>query len=111
MAVFKEAKEAGFTCMYISNGNATREVLEYIRPYTDGYKIDLKSMNDKNYRKLGGVLDVILNGVQMVHEMGFWLEIVTRVVPGFNDSAEELRAPAHLTTPLPPHLPAPLPPP
>ena len=52
MAIFSAAQKAGFLCMYVSNGNATRQVLEYIRPYTVGYKIDLKTMNDKNYRKL-----------------------------------------------------------
>jgi len=88
--VFKEARRRGFTTAYISNGNATRQVLEYIRPWTDCYKIDLKSMRDKNYRTLGGKLDNILNGVRMVHEMGFWLEIVTLTIPGFNDSDEEL---------------------
>jgi len=91
VAVFKEAQAAGFTCMYISNGNATREVLEYIRPYTDGYKIDLKTMREANYRKLGAVLENVLDGVKMVHEMGFWLEVVTLVIPGFNSSDDELR--------------------
>ena len=56
MDIFKLAKAAGLACMYVSNGNATREVLEYIRPYTDAYKIDLKSMRDANYRSLGAVL-------------------------------------------------------
>ena len=88
--VFKEAKRRGFTTAYISNGNATRRVLEYIRPWTNCYKIDLKSMRDKNYRSLGGKLENILNGIRMVHEMGFWLEIVTLTIPGFNDSDEEL---------------------
>jgi pyruvate formate lyase activating enzyme len=88
--VFKEAKRRGFSTAYISNGNATRRVLEYIRPWTNCYKIDLKSMRDKNYRSLGGKLENILNGIRMVHEMGFWLEIVTLTIPGFNDSDEEL---------------------
>ncbi len=88
--VFKEAKRRGFTTAYISNGNATKEVLEYIRPWTDLYKIDLKSFRDKNYRALGGKLENIVNGVRMVHDMGFWLEIVTLTIPGFNDSDEEL---------------------
>jgi pyruvate formate lyase activating enzyme len=104
-AVFKEARAAGFACMYISNGNATRGVLEYIRPYTDGYKIDLKTMNDKSYRKLGGVLQHILDGVRMVHELGFWLEIVTLVVPGFNDSEAELREAAQFIRSLSPDIP------
>ena len=88
--IFKEAKANGFLGAYVSNGNATREVLEYIRPYVSAYKIDLKSMRDKNYRQLGAPLQNILDGVKMVHAMGFWLEIVTLIVPGFNDSTEEL---------------------
>lgn len=104
-AIFQEAKAAGFTCLYISNGNATPEVLEYIRPYTEGYKIDLKTMNDKNYRKLGAVLDNILAGIRKVHEMGFWLEIVTLIVPGFNDSDEELRDAAQFIKSVSPDIP------
>jgi pyruvate formate lyase activating enzyme len=89
--VFKLAKPAGFKTAFISNGNATPQVLDYIRPWTDCYKIDLKSMSDRNYRQLGGVVDNILETVRMVHERGFWEEIVTLVVPGFNDSEDELR--------------------
>jgi len=105
VAVFKEAKAAGLTCMYVSNGNATREVLEYIRPYTDGYKIDLKTMRETNYRKLGAVLETVLDGAQMVHEMGFWLEVVTLVIPGFNDSDDELRDAARFLKSLSPDIP------
>ena len=89
--VFKRAKPEGFKTAFISNGNATPQVLDYIRPWTDCYKIDLKSMSDRNYRQLGGVVDNILETVRMVHERGFWEEIVTLVVPGFNDSEDELR--------------------
>ncbi len=88
--VFKQARPAGFRTAFISNGNATPQVLDYIRPWTDCYKIDLKSMSDKNYRQLGGVVDNILETVKMVHEREFWEEIVTLVIPGFNDSAEQL---------------------
>jgi pyruvate formate lyase activating enzyme len=91
--------------MYISNGNATREVLEYIRPYTDGYKIDLKTMRDKSYRKLGAELENVLDGVQMVHQMGFWLEVVTLVVPGFNSSEDELRDAARFIKSISPNIP------
>ncbi len=105
MAVFRQAKKAGFTCMFVSNGNATREVLEYIRPYTDGYKIDLKSMDDKNYRKLGTRLENVLDGIRMVHEMGFWMEIVTLIVPGFNDSQDELKQTARFILSVSPEIP------
>jgi len=90
VAVFKQAAAAGIKCVYVSNGNATPEVLEYLRPYLTGMKIDLKSMQDKNYRQLGGVLKNVLDTIKRVKEMGLWLEVVTLVVPGFNDSTEEL---------------------
>lgn len=89
--IFAQAKREGFLCAYVSNGNATREVLEFIKPYVRAYKIDLKTMRDKNYRALGAPLEHILDGIRMVYEMGFWLEIVTLVIPGFNDSEQELR--------------------
>jgi len=90
VAVFKQAVQAGIKCVYVSNGNGTPEVLEYIRPYLSGMKIDLKSMQDKNYRQLGGVLKNVLDTIRRVKEMGLWLEVVTLVVPGFNDSNDEL---------------------
>ncbi len=90
VAIFKEAKTTGLMCAYVSNGNATPEVLEYLRPYLSAYKIDLKSMQEKNYRRLGGVLKNVLATIQKAHELGLWVEVVTLVVPGFNDSNEEL---------------------
>jgi len=103
--IFKEAKAAGLPCNYVSNGNATRQVLEFIRPYVDAYKIDLKTMSDKNYRKLGAVLEHVLDGIRMVHAMGFWLEVVTLVIPGFNDSDDELRDAARFLKALSPDIP------
>ena len=105
MDIFKLGKQAGLTCMYVSNGNATREVLEYIRPYTDAYKIDLKSMRDASYRSLGAVLEHILDSIRMVHQMGFWTEIVTLIVPGFNDSEDELRDAARFIKSVSPDIP------
>lgn len=105
VAVFRQAVAAGLKCVYISNGNATREVLEYIRPYVSGYKIDLKTMSDKNYRKLGAVLQNVLDGLRMVHELGLWLEVVTLIIPGFNDDEGELRDAARFLAGLSPDIP------
>ena len=69
---------------------ARREVLDYIRPWVDFYKVDLKSMDDKHYRQLGGVLQNVLDTIAGIHERGIWLEVLTLVIPGFNDSDEEL---------------------
>jgi pyruvate formate lyase activating enzyme len=52
--VFKEARERGLRCAYISNGNGTPQVLDFIGPHVDAYKVDLKTFNPKNYRQLGG---------------------------------------------------------
>jgi Pyruvate-formate lyase-activating enzyme len=103
--VFKKAKPAGFKTAFISNGNATPQVLDYIRPWTDCYKIDLKSMSDRNYRQLGGVVDNILETVRMVYERGFWEEIVTLVIPGFNDSEDELKRAADFIASVSPDIP------
>ena len=103
--VFKQAKPAGFHTAFISNGNATPQVLDYLRPWTDCYKIDLKSMSDRNYRQLGGVVDNILETVKMVHERGFWEEIVTLLIPGFNDSEDELKRAADFIASISPNIP------
>jgi pyruvate formate lyase activating enzyme len=103
--VFKKARPEGFRTAFISNGNATPQVLDYLRPWTDCYKIDLKTMSDKSYRQLGGVVDNILDTVKMVHERGFWEEIVTLVIPGFNDSENELRAAADFIASVSPDIP------
>ena len=91
VAVFREAKEAGLACAFVSNGNATPEVLDFLRPWIVAYKIDLKGFDDKRYRTLGGTLEHVTEGIRMVQARGLWLEVVTLVVPGFNDSEAELR--------------------
>jgi pyruvate formate lyase activating enzyme len=90
VAIFKEAKQAGLMCAYVSNGNNTPQVIEYIAPYLDAYKVDLKCMSNKNYRTLGGTLQNTLDGIKRAREAGLWVEVVTLVIPGFNDSNEEL---------------------
>jgi pyruvate formate lyase activating enzyme len=90
VAVFKRAKEAGLMTGFVSNGNGTPRVLEYLRPWVDLYKVDLKSFDDRRYRKLGGRLQPVLDTIHELFHSGFWLEIVTLLVPGFNDSEEEL---------------------
>jgi len=103
--IFRLAKQEGLRTLYVSNGNATREVLEYLRPWCDGYKIDLKAMNDRTYRLLGGTLENVLNTIKMAYAMGFWVEVVTLVIPGWNDSDQELRAAAEFIASVSPDIP------
>jgi pyruvate formate lyase activating enzyme len=89
--VFRVARQAGLLTAYVSNGNGTPQVLEYIHPWIDLYKVDLKSFDDRHYHELGGRLQPILDTIRSLHRMGVWLEIVTLLIPGFNDSDDELR--------------------
>ena len=92
VAVFQKATAAGFLCAFVSNGNATPEALDFLRPWIVAYKVDLKSFEEKHYRQLGGTLAHVTETIRLVSERGLWLEVVTLVVPGFNDREEELRA-------------------
>jgi pyruvate formate lyase activating enzyme len=103
--IFRVARDHGLVCAYISNGNATPEVLHFLRPLVDLYKVDLKGFDDKHYRQLGGVLARVLDSIERIKSMGFWLEIVTLIVPGFNDSEAELKAIAKFLAGLSPEIP------
>jgi pyruvate formate lyase activating enzyme len=67
--------------------------------------VDLKSFDDRHYHELGGRLGPILDSIRRIHQMGFWLEVVTLVVPGFNDSATELTAIAEFLADISPDIP------
>jgi len=105
VAVFKEAKAAGLVTGFVSNGNATPQVLEYLRPHLDLYKVDLKSFNDRHYHELGGRIGPILDSIRRIHQMGLWLEIVTLLIPGFNDSLSELRLLTEFVASISPDIP------
>ena len=88
--IFREAKREGLVCSYVSNGNGTPEVLDFIAPFVTLYKVDLKGFSDRHYRDLGGTLKPVLATIEGLKNRGIWVEIVTLVVPGFNDSDQEL---------------------
>jgi pyruvate formate lyase activating enzyme len=105
VAVFKEARAAGLVTGFVSNGNGTPQVLEYLRPHLDLYKVDLKSFDDRHYHELGGRIGPILDSIRRIHASGLWLEIVTLLIPGFNDSPDELRRLAEFVAGVSPDIP------
>lgn len=88
--IFALARPAGLRTTYVSNGHATSEVLDYLGPLLDGCKVDLKAFSDATYRTLGGRLQPVLDTIAALAQRGVWVEVVTLVVPGLNDSAAEL---------------------
>lgn len=105
ISVFKLAKRAGLLTGFVSNGNGTPEVLDFLQPWVDLYKVDLKSFDDRRYRKLGARMQPILDTINGLYERGFWVEIVTLLVPGFNDSDEELARMTEFLAGVSPDLP------
>ena len=103
--VFKEGRRRGLLCAYISNGNGTPQVLDFIRPYVSAYKVDLKTFDPRHYRELGGVLENVTTTIRMLKEHGFWVEIVTLVVPGFSDAPDDLKRMADFLAGVDPLMP------
>src|SRR4029079_10867700 len=89
--VFRLARSQVLITGFVSNGNGTERVLEFLRPHVDLYKVDLKSFDDRHYRELGGRLQPILETSSWLHRAAVWGEIVTLLIPGSNDSDAELR--------------------
>lgn len=104
-AIFTQAKEQGLTCGFVSNGFATPEVLAYLRPVTDLFKVDLKCFDDATYRTLGCRLGTVLDSISRLVDAGYWVEVVTLLIPGFNDDEAELRELAKFLAGVSPHLP------
>jgi pyruvate formate lyase activating enzyme len=80
-------------------------VLQYLRPWVDIYKVDLKSFDDRHYHELGGRIGPILETIRQLHEMEIWVEIVTLLIPGFNDSDDELKRLAEFLAGISPYIP------
>ena len=86
------AKKKGVKIVVVSNGYINPEPLKELLPYVDAYKVDLKAFNDRFYDDLtGGDRESVLRTLKIIRESGVWLEIVTLLVPGQNDSEEEVR--------------------
>ncbi len=85
------AKEEGIRNVFVSNGFESPEVIEDMKGVIDGFNIDLKSFNASYYKKeLKGGLEGVLDTLRRLKEGGFWVEVTTLIVPGVNDSKEEL---------------------
>jgi len=88
----KLAHEKGLKNVFVSNGYITTEALQTIKPYLDGMNVDLKSFRDEFYRTVcKGRLQPVLDSLKWLVRNGVWVEVTTLVVPGNNDSEDELK--------------------
>jgi len=86
------AVEAGLKNIFVSNGYITPEALTVIKPYLHAANIDLKGYSDVFYKKVCGArLQPVLDSIRLYREFGIWIEITTLVIPGYNDSDDELK--------------------
>jgi pyruvate formate lyase activating enzyme len=85
------AKEAGLYNIFVTNGYMTMQAIDTIQPYLDAANIDLKSFREKYYKEhCKARLQPVLDSIAYMKKLGIWLEVTTLIVPGENDSEEEL---------------------
>jgi len=103
----KLAHEKGIKNVYVSNGYMSRAALDRIEPYLDGINVDLKAFTDEFYREQcqARIEPVKRNIAHIARETDIWVEITTLLIPGLNDSDEELRAMTRWLADVDPEMP------
>ncbi|MCX6085132.1 MAG: AmmeMemoRadiSam system radical SAM enzyme [Caldiserica bacterium] len=100
------AREAGLRTVFVSNGFYSHELLDAALPLVDAFNIDLKSFSDGFYHRVaGGRLQPVLDAIRAIHEAGVWEEVTSLIIPGLNDSEDEVRAMAHFVASVDPEVP------
>ncbi len=86
------AKKAGLRNIFVTNGYITPEALACIRPFLDAANIDLKGFSERFYTEVvHAMLKEVLDSIVEYKRQGIWIELTTLVIPGWNDSDEDLR--------------------
>ncbi|HSF29288.1 MAG TPA: radical SAM protein [Candidatus Tectomicrobia bacterium] len=86
------ARDRGLKNIFVTNGFIAEEALRQIATVFDAANVDLKFFKDENYRRISGArLQPILEAIRRYKALGVWVEVTTLIIPGVNDSDEELR--------------------
>lgn len=92
--------------VFVSNGYMTPEVTRHLSSVLDGINIDIKAYTDDFYKKVCKArLQPVLDNVRLMHELGVWVEVTTLIIPGLNDSPEELQNIAKFIKSVDPEIP------
>ena len=85
------AHAQGIKNVFVTNGYSMPQPLKEISPILDGANVDLKSMREEVYRKIcSAQLKPVLESIALMKKLGIWVEVTTLVIPGINDSEDEL---------------------
>ncbi|MBN1833700.1 MAG: AmmeMemoRadiSam system radical SAM enzyme [Deltaproteobacteria bacterium] len=100
------AEPKGLRNVFVTNGYMTEDCLKEIDSFLHGANVDLKSFSDTFYREqCGGRLEPVLHSIKTMKELGVWVEVTTLLIPGMNDSREELRDLAGFLASVSPDIP------
>ena len=90
----KLARELGLYTVYVTNGFMTPEALDTIGPWLDAWRVDLKGFSSELYARLAHVYDwrgILEVAVRARRNWNMHVEVVTNIIPGWNDDDEQLR--------------------
>ncbi len=100
------AVKKGLKNIFVTNGYMTEECLGTLKGLLHAANVDVKSFNDKTYKKVCGArLEPVLKSVERMRDMGIWVEVTTLIIPTINDSEEELREIAKWVASIDPGMP------
>lgn len=86
------AKKRGIKNCFVSNGFMAPDVTRHLAHVLDAINIDIKGFTEKFYHEVcKAKLKPVLDNIGLFHELGVWVEVTTLIIPGLNDSSEELR--------------------
>lgn len=87
------AKDCGLSNVFVSNGYMTIEAIDFASEWLDGINVDLKAFRDDYYKRLCKArLQPVLDTISYIaKQTDIWMEITTLIIPGENDSEQELR--------------------
>ncbi|MFH2106685.1 MAG: AmmeMemoRadiSam system radical SAM enzyme [Candidatus Micrarchaeota archaeon] len=90
--IMKLAKKKGLKGIYVTNGYESKECWGHIKSYIDVARIDLKAFTQEFYKEIcGATLEPVKESILYARKLGMWVEIITLLIPGENDSDEELK--------------------
>lgn len=106
LAIMKLAHKNKIKNVWVSNGYMSKETLKLIASYLDAINVDLKSFREEFYQKVVHAhIEPVKENIKKIWEMGIWEEITTLIIPGFNDSENELKEIAQFLVTISPDLP------